>query len=1177
MPEPRPAEDRSQPASSLENVVFLASSSITPAVVPASTESKVVPDPKPQSPYYTDGSATIKTGGMPPAAWQSSAAELAKLLVGKQLGSFRIDASLGTGGMAAVFQAVDSHLDRKVALKILPPLLAAQIEHVQRFEREAKVAAQLDHENVARVHLYGQDQGLHYIAYEFVDGINLRDLIDQQGGKLPVADAVDFLLQASQGLAHTAARGIIHRDIKPSNLVITNQGKVKLVDLGLARNSMEESQDALTQSGATLGTFDYLAPEQAIDPRLADVRSDIYSLGCTFYHALTGQPPVPEGTAARKLQSHQLELPRSPSELNPEIPQPVVDVLSKMLAKRPEDRYQTADELVRDVQRLKSTFIEPTQAYSAIHTDQSSRSIPWYVSLLGMIGLIGTIILWDTLWRDNIPHADAALVKQYTETAPTENDRQAVRTTTAEKVTGPITQEIETVDELINALKRPLGGTLVLKRSVYEIRGGNNLKFNAGEWTLKAADGQRATLRLLDSASAVMMDVKAGSLRLQQLNLVIQGLETTVISAQPQTQIILDQCECIREASNSIVTGGTANPAAIIRINNSSDSLAATTVEVKGSIWHPSAGIGLLFDGPGYVHFDECWIAPQYQFIVMPALSQLNSKRIVNIKQSAIAMASDACFKVAGRSPIFLELEHSIVSKLSSSMSDDSTLLVVDDKAQVDLQSYDSMYHRIATLCSLQRANSTREILARDWRQLKQAITHCKEEGTIQVSRYPWQELKPWQRYLESQKPATLALRSEYSSIGPANLLGSVIKPGSSEAGGTATSSSNKTSRALIVDGHGDEPGTFSTLNSALGSIADEEETVIQLQVHGTIPVKTSEIGNSKVVIKAGEGYRPELTFHRDTVAGPDGEAHLFRLHDGELTLENVRVRLESLRDPAKSLNMVVVTGVGKCKIKDSIITLKGTNDLLTTVYAVGDPTGILSPAGNKTARVGSARLECIDALIRGIGQVLNVQTSRPFSMQLSQCGVALDGTLITLEGNRGDMAMPADTASLQLERSTCYSTRGLLHLRSTSSMPQLMALRCTVNQSIIATGDQQPMVRFDVQQADSDLKRRLFWQGKRNIYLTSASTMMSYQQIDRDTMATLYDSTLWSEFWGNDDEQAQIVKSINALSGISRQVTLADWETTDFAVRLENGNTFSMRDMGLPMEAMPRTNGQMP
>src|SRR5205814_4157806 len=224
---------------------------------------------------------------------------------------------IGIGGMAAVIHARDTQLDRIVALKILPPEMAADPEIIRRFHQEARAAAKLDHENIARVFFCGEDQGLHFIAFEYVEGENLRALLERRG-RIPVPEAIPYMLQIATGLAHASQRGVVHRDIKPSNVIIAPNGRAKLVDMGLARSLSPHADDGLTQSGMTLGTFDYISPEQALEPREADVRSDIYSLGCTFYHVLTGQPPVPEGTAAKKLYHHQHLAPIAPRQINPE-------------------------------------------------------------------------------------------------------------------------------------------------------------------------------------------------------------------------------------------------------------------------------------------------------------------------------------------------------------------------------------------------------------------------------------------------------------------------------------------------------------------------------------------------------------------------------------------------------------------------------------------------------------------------------------------------------------------------------------------------------------------------------------------------------------------------------------------------------------------------------------------
>jgi eukaryotic-like serine/threonine-protein kinase len=242
---------------------------------------------------------------LPPTTSLLLPAEMGRVLQGEKLGHFELIEFVGGGGMGAVFRALDTMLNRIVAVKVLSHEQSDDEETLRRFKNEAQSAARLDHENIGRVHYVGEDSGWHYIVFEFIEGINLRDLVERDG-PLPVADAVSFMLQLGDALAHAARRDVVHRDIKPSNVLITPEGKAKLVDMGLARlHQVEHADNDLTASGVTLGTFDYISPEQARDPRSADVRSDLYSLGCTFYFMLAGRPPFPEGTVLQKLLQHQ--------------------------------------------------------------------------------------------------------------------------------------------------------------------------------------------------------------------------------------------------------------------------------------------------------------------------------------------------------------------------------------------------------------------------------------------------------------------------------------------------------------------------------------------------------------------------------------------------------------------------------------------------------------------------------------------------------------------------------------------------------------------------------------------------------------------------------------------------------------------------------------------------------
>jgi serine/threonine protein kinase len=277
--------------------------------------------------------------------------ESRKSLEGETLDYFKLESYVGGGGMGAVYRAQDTRLNRLVAVKILSRD-QSDSETVRRFRNEAQSAARLDHPNIARVYYVGEDKGWNFIAFEFIEGVNLRDIVEQRG-PLPFDEALNITLQVAQALEHAAARDVVHRDIKPSNVLLTPEGSAKLVDMGLARlHQVESSADDLTQSGVTLGTFDYISPEQARDPRLADVRSDIYSLGCTFYYMLVGRPPFPEGTALQKLLRHNGDDPPDVRLFRPDTSEEVVGILTRALAKKPDQRFQTPAELIAAIHRV---------------------------------------------------------------------------------------------------------------------------------------------------------------------------------------------------------------------------------------------------------------------------------------------------------------------------------------------------------------------------------------------------------------------------------------------------------------------------------------------------------------------------------------------------------------------------------------------------------------------------------------------------------------------------------------------------------------------------------------------------------------------------------------------------------------------------------------------------------
>ncbi len=286
-----------------------------------------------------------------------------QLLQGKykrfNLGKYKVLEKLGSGGMGTVFLCEHTLMRRRVAVKVLPFQKAEDDASFKRFLREARAAAMVDHPNIVRAYDIDQDDNLHFIVMEWVDGTNLQELIKKFGPLDPLR-ACHYIYGAAVGLQHAHDVGLLHRDIKPGNILIDRSGVVKILDLGLARVTNDVDDNLTRQNDENvLGTADYLAPEQALDSHTVDIRADIYSLGATFYFLLTGNPPFPDGSVAQKLLWHQNRAPRSVKQLRPEVPDEMVAAIEKMMAKAPADRYQTPAEVMTALSAWVSTPIPP--------------------------------------------------------------------------------------------------------------------------------------------------------------------------------------------------------------------------------------------------------------------------------------------------------------------------------------------------------------------------------------------------------------------------------------------------------------------------------------------------------------------------------------------------------------------------------------------------------------------------------------------------------------------------------------------------------------------------------------------------------------------------------------------------------------------------------------------------
>src|SRR3954453_8723042 len=256
---------------------------------------------------------------------------------------------IARGGMAEVYLAHDRLLDRPVALKMLFPELSVDRAFVERFRREAQAAANLTHPNIVSVYDWGEDENTYFIVMEYIDGQTLSTVLRKQGTLLPDA-AADIAAPVAAALEFAHRHGVIHRDVKPGNVLLTADGGVKVTDFGIARAANVEEN--LTQTGAVMGTATYFSPEQA-QGTTVDGRSDVYSLGVVLYELVTGRPPFAGDNPVTIAYKHVREDPAAPRSRNPAIPVAFENIILQAMAKDPDDRYQTAEDLRADLLRFR--------------------------------------------------------------------------------------------------------------------------------------------------------------------------------------------------------------------------------------------------------------------------------------------------------------------------------------------------------------------------------------------------------------------------------------------------------------------------------------------------------------------------------------------------------------------------------------------------------------------------------------------------------------------------------------------------------------------------------------------------------------------------------------------------------------------------------------------------------
>ena len=283
------------------------------------------------------------------------------------LGKFKLLGHLGTGGMSSVYLAEHKISGKKRAIKVLPKKRVSDKSYLDRFYLEGRAAAALNHPNVVRIYDICNEADTHFMVMEYVKGRDLYETV-KANGQLDFGNAANYIVQAAKGLAHAHEKGLVHRDIKPANLLLTDDGGVKILDLGLALLQEEETESlTVLYNEKVMGTADYLSPEQAINSHEVDHRADIYSLGCTLYYLLTSKPPFSEGTLAQRIAKHQTAEPPPLKDQRSDCPDELVAICHKMMRKVPTERYADCNELAQVVQHFSEKRVSAAGTNKNLH------------------------------------------------------------------------------------------------------------------------------------------------------------------------------------------------------------------------------------------------------------------------------------------------------------------------------------------------------------------------------------------------------------------------------------------------------------------------------------------------------------------------------------------------------------------------------------------------------------------------------------------------------------------------------------------------------------------------------------------------------------------------------------------------------------------------------------------
>jgi predicted Ser/Thr protein kinase len=1117
------------------------------------TDSQLNPAPSedalvfPSGAEPTDDTPTIiskKPPDAPEPATAISTENLAGSLRGRKLAHFELIAPIGVGGMAAVLRARDSQLDRYVALKILPPALAQDVENVRRFHQEARAAAKLDHENIARVFFCGEDQKLHFIAFEFVEGENLRTLLERRG-KLPVGEAIRYVLQVAAGLEHAAARGIVHRDVKPSNIIITPSGRAKLVDMGLARSTERKADQDLTQSGITLGTFDYMSPEQAVEPRDADTRSDIYSLGCTLYHMLTGRPPVPEGAAGMKLLYHQQMLPQDPRELNPDIPDEVARILHKMMAKDPAERYQRPVELVQHLLRVAPKVgaaddVPEGVLFVDAPVAGAPRHRPLVLISAALAGLAVVLLLHSLIPPDKPVPQRQPTPSRAERAAPGPAPQPPVPVVAVTPVRADL-REVSTEADLAALLRDPADhvqaqvkeGTIEIgsKGLTYQGRSKSTLVLESAATSPDRFPVLRFGARRAGKAG---LTIDKGTVTLRRLRFELTpkgaplpGMAALAVSG-PAT-VIFEECVFVQVdvpglgkgvdpveqpllASLLVESGSGEVPEIVLEKCLFEGVRTASARPLEASSAFAGGQAAIAIKGPADIKANNCAFMPHDMFFhIRPGCEPVKTQ--IKLRHCSGFVVNGPAFLFDKKASCRLRLERSILSrpenqKSFSTFLEPDLIRLTDDTASPIFEGTHNFYHNLNALWA---RPGKAPIAAYD--DFKHAVENAggKDSGSElkDLAQGPWVSTQP----LDEAAVTAFRVYQRFAERGLEVCAWGKVQP---EPDPAETIPEPPPGRSYkIVDEGGTGGGNvFKNLTAALAS-ADDGDIILLKHAPAQRELELSPAAldprrAKNVTLRPYPKHQPILTLDR---AIRTKDVPLFHVPEGTLTFEQLHLVLEPEREGFLGRSIVQLGEGAQCVFKDCVVTLKppSLKRLPMRVVSFDDPDRVMK-MGPATV-IARTQVRMTNCFIRGEGDLIDMANARALDVALDNCLIVLSGSLLSLQ--------PADKESaveprieMALGKVATFLAEPVLSLHA-GKAPTHVGVKAEA--CLFASLTERHLVLLDTPDAlnEESLKKHLDWSGKANCY-ANFGKLFEHQQRPLSMLENIH----WKEVFPEADSR---------------------------------------------------------